>query len=170
MIEEKWKAEGWRMTPSGNWYHANVCRGMAAHLPALCDECGAQYLCRKHRTQRRERSTGKRFCSTSCRSRYVVRQQDISHLAQFEFHAGEHPHNFNGYRSTHGAGYILVGKERQLEHRAVMRQHLGRVLESWEIVHHLNGDRTDNRLENLQVMTQSEHMKEHWAAGSFASR
>ena len=41
--------------------------------------------------------------------------------------------------------------------RLMMEQHLGRSLKDNEDVHHINGDSLDDRIENLQLMTHSEH-------------
>jgi HNH endonuclease len=61
-----------------------------------------------------------------------------------------------------GRKYVKVSEGKyQLEHRAVVESHLGRKLLSSEVVHHINGNHSDNRVENLLVTSQSNHMKIH---------
>jgi hypothetical protein len=47
------------------------------------------------------------------------------------------------------------------EHRLVMEEHLGRYLTKDEVVHHINDNPKDNRIENLQLMTLAEHISYH---------
>jgi hypothetical protein len=53
------------------------------------------------------------------------------------------------------------GKGWVAEHRFVMSEVLGKTLKSGEFVHHVNGDRGDNRPENLVVMGMSDHNSHH---------
>jgi hypothetical protein len=63
---------------------------------------------------------------------------------------------------------IKVGRGRwPLEHRWIIEQELGRKLRTDEHVHHVNGDGLDNRRENLQLLSASEH---HKIAGSEMAR
>lgn len=79
----------------------------------------------------------------------------------FEIWSSDHPNWRGGYIQKNGYRLVRRYGEEVYEHRWIMEQHLGRKLNSNEIVHHLNGNKTDNRVENLVVWNQAEHVAHH---------
>lgn len=68
----------------------------------------------------------------------------------------------NGYVVVRCPEYPTAGKDGQVyEHRLVMETHLGRFLAPWEVVHHRNEDKTDNRIDNLELTNHQAHQRLH---------
>ena len=125
-----------------------ACRGEAnrTQIGRKCEACGATFEVPPHRV---EAGQG-RYCSRRC-----------ARMSQ----------NPAGVR-TNKDGYAeerISPKQWVKQHRLVMEQALGRPLRDGENVHHLNGQRADNRLENLELWYDKQpkgqrvHDKREWA-------
>lgn len=78
--------------------------------------------------------------------------------------SGESNPAWKGGRFIDEKGYVRIyigNKQYKTEHRVVVEQYLGRTLAKDEHVHHKNGYRNDNRLENLEILSRQEHGKLH---------
>jgi len=78
--------------------------------------------------------------------------------------AGNKNIQWKGGIADDGRGYKLIylsPRKYKLEHRLVIEKQIGRELHSWEIIHHINENRSDNRIENLRIVTRTEHRKLH---------
>ena len=127
-----------RLKNGGVKYCSKKCSSEAQRTGSVvkCKQCGKEFY-----------TTRNEFCSHRCANDYKSETADKKLYKE------------NGYLVKHIRGYNKKGNAKL--HRLVMEEHLGRKLESGEVVHHINGDITDNRIENLRVMTIGEHSSMH---------
>ena len=120
-----------------------------------CDNCKVDYWEKRYFANRYKHG----YCSRECqwRDKTLIRSKEKSHL----WKGGRIEHGYyifiklgKGVPGTDSQGYAR-------EHRLVMEKHLGRLLNKDEDVHHINGIKTDNRIENLVVLTKTIHHKLH---------
>jgi len=105
-----------------------------------------------------------KFCNRSCNGKSRI---DLLNSRDRRY---EKNPSWKGGRRKSSGGYIqiyspnhptTIGKRNKLvfEHRLVLEKYLGRFLEREEVVHHINHDKSDNRLDNLKLFkNHSEHM------------
>ena len=121
--------------------------------------CKRHYLkARWKKTIEVERRSSKK-CEM-CSKPYYAKGYCVDHYAQFRYHGDpcrrDRRRKGSGHTNKKGYRHIYVDGKRIQEHRHVMEKHLGRPLEPYENIHHINGRKDDNRLDNLELWSTSQ--------------
>ncbi len=101
-----------------------------------CPICGKDFYTTRHK-----------YCSTECGHKHKI--QNTIHKIYFE----------NGYKIAYINGYNKKGNAKI--HRLIMEKAIGRRLDQDEVVHHIDGNKTNNNIENLVIMSRKEHSRLH---------
>ena len=127
-------------------------------VTGTCEVCGKSYKTKNSHKEKR------RTCSVACFAKLKSIETCGQKNHQFGKRREERGKAYRGGKRISSWGYvlILVGVDRyEFEHRLVMECAIGRKLDRNEHVHHINGNKQDNRLENLEIMTKADHCRHH---------
>src|SRR3990167_9772626 len=133
-----------------------------------CNNCGKVFD--KLPSEIKKNKSGKHFCSKECAYKIMIPPSIFKkgHTPWSKLNADKMPRGKNnpawiGGRVNHGDGYFLirVNGKYLMEHRYLMEEYLGYKLDKDKHVHHINGDKQDNALENLVVLDRIEHGRLH---------
>jgi len=70
----------------------------------------------------------------------------------------------NGYIDKKGYRMLRILGRHVFEHQLVWELNYGEIPKGYDI-HHINGNKLDNKIDNLEILTKSEHTKKHWRDG-----
>ena len=152
-------------------YRAAEAERKKSERARLCKSCGNEFIPRKYQI---DLGQG-RLCSNKC-SLIEIHKSGVAHTdeackkrKESLIESGVYDRAPRGEdhpqwkEKVESGGYWLIHTEdgKRLEHRVLMERHIGRRLTAEEVIHHVNGDKKENRIENLMIMTRAEHMDEH---------